>query len=127
MGVQKLHVLNFDAATDAPWARLLAAMPIKDSPTATSALAFDLMLMIVDGASWPVAKALVVPENIQPFDCAQGTRCTGCQPMLPNSVHINPAGRVEHEFSNRVFVGMEGVVRQLATTRRCGRSGRATA
>ena len=49
IGIQKLHVINFDAATASEWARLLVrlrrvgkAMPIKDSLVAASPLAFDL-------------------------------------------------------------------------------------
>ena len=48
-GVQRLRVLDFDAATAAEWARLLArlkrkgrAMPIKDSLIAATALAHGL-------------------------------------------------------------------------------------
>ena len=48
-GVQRLHVLDFDTATAAAWARLLArlkkkghAMPIKDSLIAATALAHRL-------------------------------------------------------------------------------------
>ena len=48
-GVQRLHVLDFDTATAAAWARLLArlktkgrAMPVKDSRIAATALAHGL-------------------------------------------------------------------------------------
>ena len=49
VGVQRIHVLDFDATTAAAWSRLLArlkkkghAMPIKDSLIAATALAHGL-------------------------------------------------------------------------------------
>ena len=49
VGVQRLHVLDFDTANAAAWARLLArlktkgrAMPVKDSRIAAAALAHGL-------------------------------------------------------------------------------------
>lgn len=51
-GVQQLYVLDFDAATAAAWAQLLArlkkkglAMPIKDSLIAATALRHDLIVV----------------------------------------------------------------------------------
>ena len=61
----------------------------------------DFIVMIVDGASSHVAKALIVPENIRPFDpfgfaqgtrCAQGARSTACPPILPSSIPRNISG-----------------------------------
>jgi predicted nucleic acid-binding protein len=52
VGVQRMRVLDFDTATAAEWARLLArlrkkgqAMPIKDSLIAASALAHGLTMV----------------------------------------------------------------------------------
>ena len=52
----------------------------------------EFMLMVIDGASSHVAKALVVPENIRPFDCAQGTRSIGCHRMRRNSIRRSTSG-----------------------------------
>ena len=52
--------------------------------------------MVVDGASSPVAKALVVPENI----CLH--RWPGYSPELNPQEHLGDELR-EKEFPNRVF------------------------
>jgi toxin FitB len=70
-GVSRMHVLDFDAATAASWARLLArlkkkgrAMPIKDSLIAATALEHRLMVATRDVEDFRAAGATV--EN--PFD-----------------------------------------------------------
>jgi len=68
----------------------------------------DFMVMIVDGASSHVAKALVVPENIRLH------RLPGYSPELNPQEHIWDEIR-EKEFPNRVFSDMSGVVRTLET------------
>ncbi len=69
----------------------------------------DFMVMIVDGASSHVAKALVVPENIRLH------RLPGYSPELNPQEHIWEEIR-EKEFPNRVFSDMAGVVRTLETS-----------
>jgi hypothetical protein len=66
----------------------------------------DFILMVVDGASSHVAKALVIPENIRLLR------------LPPYSPELNPQEHVwdeirEKEFPNRVFSDMAGVVRTL--------------
>jgi hypothetical protein len=66
----------------------------------------EFMLMIVDGASSHVAKALVVPENIR------------LHRLPPYAPELNPQEHLwdelrEKEFPNRVFADMAGVQRQL--------------
>ena len=67
----------------------------------------DFIIMVVDGASSHVAKALVVPENIR------------LHRLPPYSPELNPQEHLwdeirEKEFPNRVFSDMAGVVRTLA-------------
>ena len=62
--------------------------------------------MVVDGASSPVAKALVVPENI----CLH--RWPGYSPELNPQEHLWDELR-EKEFPNRVFSDMTGVMHTL--------------
>jgi hypothetical protein len=52
VGVQKIHVFDFDAATASMWAQLLAqlrgngkSMPVKDSMIAASALTHNLTVV----------------------------------------------------------------------------------
>lgn len=66
----------------------------------------EFMLMIVDGASSHVAKALVVPENIRLY------RLPPYAPELNPQEHLWDELR-EKEFPNRVFADMAGVLRQL--------------
>ena len=66
----------------------------------------DFIVMIVDGASSHVAKALVVPENIRLY------RLPGYSPELNPQEHLWDELR-EKEFPNRVFSDMAGVVRTL--------------
>jgi len=66
----------------------------------------DFILMVVDGASSHVSKALTVPENI---------RLVRLPPYAPE---LNPQEHVwdelrEKEFPNRVFADLDSVVRQL--------------
>lgn len=66
----------------------------------------EFMLMIVDGASSHVAKALEVPENIR------------LHRLPPYAPELNPQEHLwdelrEKEFPNRVFGDMAGVQRQL--------------
>ena len=66
----------------------------------------DFIVMVVDGASSHVAKALVVPENIR------------LHRLPPYSPELNPQEHLwdeirEKEFPNRVFSDMAGVVRTL--------------
>lgn len=68
----------------------------------------DFIVMIVDGASSHVAKALVVPENIRLH------RLPGYSPELNPQEHLWDEIR-EKEFPNRVFSDMAGVVRTLET------------
>ena len=68
----------------------------------------DFIVMVVDGASSHVAKALVVPENIR------------LHRLPPYSPELNPQEHLwdeirEKEFPNRVFCDMAGVVRTLET------------
>jgi len=67
------------------------------------------MVMVVDGASSHVARALVVPENIRRH------RLPGYSPELNPQEHLwDELG--EKEFPNRVFSDMAGVVRTLETS-----------
>jgi hypothetical protein len=66
----------------------------------------EFMVMIVDGASSHVAKALVVPENILLY------RLPPYAPQLNPQEHLWDELR-EKEFPNRVFENMEGVRKQL--------------
>ena len=68
----------------------------------------DFIVMVVDGASSHVAKALVVPENIRLH------RLPGYSPELNPQEHLWDELR-EKEFPNRVFADMAGVVRTLET------------
>ncbi len=68
----------------------------------------DFIVMVVDGASSHVAKALVVPENIRLH------RLPGYSPELNPQEHLWDELR-EKEFPNRVFSDMAGVVRTLET------------
>ena len=66
----------------------------------------DFIVMIVDGASSHVAKALAVPENIR------------LHRLPPYAPELNPQEHVwdelrEKEFPNRVFANMTGVLQQL--------------
>ena len=74
----------------------------------SAAHAQDFMVMVVDGASSHVAKALVVPENIRLH------RLPGYSPELNPQEHVWDEVR-EKEFPNRVFADMSGVVRTLET------------
>ena len=67
----------------------------------------DVIVMVVDGASWHVAKALVVPENIRLH------RLPGYSPALNPQEHLWEELR-EKAFPNRVFSDMSGVVRTVA-------------
>ena len=64
------------------------------------------IVMVVDGASSHVAKALVVPENVRLH------RLPGYSPELNPQEHLWDELR-EKEFPNRVFSDMSGVVRTL--------------
>jgi len=66
----------------------------------------DFIIMIIDGASSHVAKALVVPENIRLH------RLPAYSPQLNPQEHLWDELR-EKEFPNRVFADMAGVLRQL--------------
>lgn len=66
----------------------------------------DFIVMVVDGASSHVAKALVVPENIRLH------RLPGYSPELNPQEHLWDEIR-EKEFPNRVFSDMAGVVQTL--------------
>jgi len=66
----------------------------------------DFMVMVVDGASSHVAKALVIPENIRLL------RLPPYAPELNPQEHLWDELR-EKEFPNRVFGDMASVVRQL--------------
>ena len=66
----------------------------------------DFIVMIVDGASSHVAKALLVPENIRLH------RLPAYSPELNPQEHLWNELR-EKEFPNRVFADMAGVLRQL--------------
>lgn len=66
----------------------------------------DFIVMVVDGASSHVAKALVVPENIR------------LHRLPPYAPELNPQEHLwdeirEEEFPNRVFSDMARVVRTL--------------
>jgi DDE superfamily endonuclease len=66
----------------------------------------EFIVMVIDGASSHVAKALVVPENIRLLR------------LPPYSPELNPQEHVwdeirEKEFPNRVFSDLESVTRQL--------------
>jgi len=67
----------------------------------------DFMVIIVDGASPHVAKALGIPENIRLH------RLPEYSPQLNPQEHLWDESR-EKEFPNRVFADMAGVLRQLA-------------
>lgn len=66
----------------------------------------DFIVMIVDGASSHVAKALVVPENIRLH------RLPAYSPELNPQEHLWDELR-EKEFPNRVFSDLSGVIRTL--------------
>ncbi len=66
----------------------------------------EFLLMVIDGASSHVAKALVVPENIRLY------RLPAYAPELNPQEHLWDELR-EKEFPNRVFGNMAGVIRQL--------------
>ena len=66
----------------------------------------DFIVMIVDGASSHVAKALEVPENIRLH------RLPAYSPQLNPQEHIWDEIR-EKQFPNRVFSDMAGVIREL--------------
>ena len=66
----------------------------------------DFIVMVVDGASSPVARALVIPENIRLH------RLPSYSPELNPQEHLWDEIR-EKEFPNRVFSDMAGVVRTL--------------
>ncbi len=66
----------------------------------------DFIVMVVDGASSHVAKALVVPENIRLH------RLPAYAPELNPQEHLWDEIR-EKEFPNRVFSDLSGVVRTL--------------
>ena len=68
----------------------------------------DFIVMVVDGASSHVAKALVVPENIRLH------RLPSYAPELNPQEHLWDELR-EKEFPNQVFSDMAGVVRTLKT------------
>jgi len=74
----------------------------------SAAHAQDFMVMVVDGASSHVAKALVVPENVRLH------RLPGYSPELNPQEHVWDEIR-EKEFPNRVFSDMAGVIRTLET------------
>ena len=66
----------------------------------------DFIVMVVDGASSHITKALVVPENIHLH------RLPSYSPELNPQEHLWDELR-EKEFPNRVFSDMAGVVRTL--------------
>ena len=66
----------------------------------------EFMVMVVDGASSHVAKALVVPENIRLL------RLPAYAPELNPPDHLWDEIR-EKEFPNRVFADLPSVTRQL--------------
>jgi hypothetical protein len=66
----------------------------------------DFIVMVVDGASSHIAKALAVPENIRLH------RLPGYSPELNPQEHLWDEIR-EKEFPNRVFADMAGVERTL--------------
>lgn len=68
----------------------------------------EFIVMVVDGASSHVAKALVVPENIRLL------RLPAYSPELNPQEHIWDEVR-EKEFPNRVFDHLDAVIRQLET------------
>ena len=68
----------------------------------------DFIVMVVDGASSHVAKALAAPENIRLH------RLPGYSPEFNPREHLRDEIR-EKEFPNRVFCDMSGVVRILET------------
>lgn len=72
----------------------------------SAAHAEEFIIMIVDGASSHVAKALVVPENIRLY------RLPPYAPELNPQEHLWDELR-EKEFPNRVFADMAGVIKQL--------------
>ena len=72
----------------------------------SAAHADEFVVMVVDGASSHVAKALVIPENIRLLR------------LPPYSPELNPQEHVwdelrEKEFPNRVYASLDGVIRQL--------------
>jgi len=72
----------------------------------SAAHAEEFMVMVVDGASSHVAKALVIPENI---------RLLRLPPYAPE---LNPQEHVwdelrEKEFPNRVYASLDGIIKQL--------------
>jgi len=72
----------------------------------SAAHAHDFIVMVVDGTSSHVAKALTVPENIRLH------RLPGYSPELNPQEHVWDEIR-EKEFPDRVFSDMAGVVRTL--------------
>lgn len=66
----------------------------------------EFLVMVVDGASSHVAKALVVPENIRLL------RLPAYAPELNPQEHVWDEIR-EKEFPNRVFADLPSVTRQL--------------
>lgn len=66
----------------------------------------EFIVMVVDGASSHVAKALIVPENIRLF------RLPAYAPELNPQEHVWDEIR-EKEFPNRVFADLASVTRQL--------------
>lgn len=66
----------------------------------------EFIIMVVDGASSHVAKALIVPENIRLH------RLPAYSPQLNPQEHLWDELR-EKEFPNRVFADMAGVLHQL--------------
>ena len=71
----------------------------------SAAHANEYMIMIVDGASSHIARALVVPENITLY------RLPPYSPQLNPQEHLWDEIR-EKEFPNRVFENREGVSSQ---------------
>lgn len=72
----------------------------------TAAHPEEFIVMVVDGASSHVAKALVVPENIRLL------RLPGYSPELNPQEHVWDELR-EKEFPNRVFADLASVTQQL--------------
>lgn len=66
----------------------------------------EFIVMVVDGASSHVAKALIVPENIRLL------RLPAYAPELNPQEHVWDEIR-EKEFPNRVFCDLASVTRQL--------------